>query len=131
MKRDSNPTKYRDPVRYTQLLHSCIHKLEEDNLGKLYEIIFARPVRSYIKHKNNANQLCWLLRSKSIEISPEQSEKDLKKTEQEFLDSIIYRQPHTRLIDNLMNDEDLLETAFSLNEKVRNLLHISYCMYVY
>uniref|UniRef100_A0A8D0C3F1 phosphoethanolamine N-methyltransferase n=1 Tax=Salvator merianae TaxID=96440 RepID=A0A8D0C3F1_SALMN len=58
--RSFNPTLYRSPADYNRLLTSAHQTCE----GKLcgFEIVLSRSVQTYIKRKQNRNQVCWLLR---------------------------------------------------------------------
>lgn len=57
-KRAENPTFYRTQTQYADLMTSQV-AADESHFG----IIWSKPIQTYIEHKNNENQICWLLRS--------------------------------------------------------------------
>nr|XP_056709409.1 uncharacterized protein LOC130480808 [Euleptes europaea] len=54
-----NPTLYRSPKEYNCLLTSA-QKIFGDKLYG-FEIVMSRSVQTYVKRKQNRNQVCWLL----------------------------------------------------------------------
>ncbi|XP_032991833.1 phosphoethanolamine N-methyltransferase 3-like isoform X2 [Lacerta agilis] len=54
-----NPTLYRTPAEYNHLFTSA-HQMCGDELYG-FEIVMSRSVQTYIKRKQNRNQVCWLL----------------------------------------------------------------------
>lgn len=58
IKRGSNPTFYRTQNEYVNLMTSPV---VDDNLR--FEVIWSKPIQTYVEYKNNENQICWLLRS--------------------------------------------------------------------
>jgi len=62
MKRTTNPTHYRAPTDYNELITNVCNNLSETKkLG--FELIWSKQVLAYIKLKNNENQICWLMKS--------------------------------------------------------------------
>ncbi|XP_053133747.1 uncharacterized protein LOC128337138 [Hemicordylus capensis] len=58
-----NPTLYRTPAEYNRLLTSA-HKIFGDELYG-FDLVMSRSVQTYIKRKQNRNQVCWLLQKVS------------------------------------------------------------------
>lgn len=58
-KEEFNPTIYRKPLDYTNLVTSPIVQNEKFVQG--LDIIFFRAIQTYIDVKNNKNQICWLV----------------------------------------------------------------------
>ncbi|XP_048364808.1 phosphoethanolamine N-methyltransferase 3-like [Sphaerodactylus townsendi] len=54
-----NPTLYRSPKEYNCLLTSAQKILGDKLYG--FEIVLSRSVQTYVKRKQNRNQVCWLL----------------------------------------------------------------------
>lgn len=86
-KRQYNPTRYRDPGAYTAILQS-VSVPADDNPHTTYafEMIMSKSVQTYIKLKNNGNQICWLVHKE------QRREMDNHgfNTNQEFLDKSVY-----------------------------------------
>ncbi|XP_020779173.1 phosphoethanolamine methyltransferase isoform X2 [Boleophthalmus pectinirostris] len=59
--REFNPTCYRTEAHYTQLITSAQAKDKESAQIFGFDIIMKKQVQTYIKMKNNPNQICWLL----------------------------------------------------------------------
>lgn len=79
---NENPTKYRSPKEYINLYLS---KMLERNGAKFgYELVFARPNRTYINMKSNSNQMCFLFKKVRLD------NHNGFKTFQEFLDQKQY-----------------------------------------
>lgn len=59
--RQSNPTNYRDPALYEAIFNSVT--LPSDEEGQVYgfDLVFKKPLTSYVRHKKNNNQIVWLL----------------------------------------------------------------------
>ncbi|KAG8146806.1 hypothetical protein E2320_013907 [Naja naja] len=57
--RSFNPSFYRKPAEYNQLLTSAQVTIGNTPYG--FEIVLSRSVQAYIKRKQNQNQICWLL----------------------------------------------------------------------
>ncbi|XP_058016284.1 uncharacterized protein LOC131186578 [Ahaetulla prasina] len=57
--RHFNPSFYRKPAEYNQLLTSAQVTIGNTSYG--FEIVLSRSVQAYIKRKQNQNQICWLL----------------------------------------------------------------------
>ncbi|RNA35062.1 phosphoethanolamine N-methyltransferase 3-like isoform X1 [Brachionus plicatilis] len=55
---EENPTVYRSPIAYVDYFQSKV--VEEDDGLYGFELVFARPNRTYIELKNNSNQVCFL-----------------------------------------------------------------------
>uniref|UniRef100_A0A8D0GTA4 phosphoethanolamine N-methyltransferase n=1 Tax=Sphenodon punctatus TaxID=8508 RepID=A0A8D0GTA4_SPHPU len=88
--RSFNPTLYRTPAQYNQLLTGAQETLEEKNWG--FEIVFSRSVQTYVKRKGNRNQVCWLLqKGQRIQTGPRGCT-----TFQQFLDSGQYTERSIR-----------------------------------
>ncbi|KAL4234230.1 hypothetical protein ACF0H5_005881 [Mactra antiquata] len=60
-KRQSNPTKYRDPALYMAMFTMITVPAENDGEVYGFELVLSRSLTSYIKMKNNENQVVWLL----------------------------------------------------------------------
>ncbi|XP_029917783.1 phosphoethanolamine N-methyltransferase 3-like isoform X2 [Myripristis murdjan] len=60
-KRDFNPTHYRTQVQYSHLMTSA--QWEEPHGAEKFgfDIVLTKKVQTYVKMKNNQNQICWLL----------------------------------------------------------------------
>jgi len=54
-----NPTIYRKPLDYTNLVTSPV--VENEKFVQGLDIIFFRAIQTYIDVKNNKNQICWLV----------------------------------------------------------------------
>jgi len=61
-KRSDNPTFYRSKLQYDNLL-TLPTSLEDENCR--FKILWSKPIGTYIKFKNNQNQICWLLQSRT------------------------------------------------------------------
>ncbi|XP_078690082.1 uncharacterized protein LOC144921212 isoform X2 [Branchiostoma floridae x Branchiostoma belcheri] len=59
-KRSFNPTFYRGPADYSAIFSAVTQ--EQDARYVYHEQFAGRAVKTYIKRKNNGNQLCWLLK---------------------------------------------------------------------
>ncbi|KAM6953426.1 phosphoethanolamine methyltransferase [Aplochiton taeniatus] len=61
-KRDFNPTHYRSQNQYSHLMTSTVWA-EPGGLKQLsgFDIVLNKKVQTYVKMKNNQNQVCWLL----------------------------------------------------------------------
>lgn len=59
--REFNPTCYRTETEYTQLITSTRAKDQADEQMFGFDIVLKKQVQTYIKMKNNPNQICWLL----------------------------------------------------------------------
>lgn len=60
-KRENNPTKYRDPALYMAMFTMLTVPTENEDEVFGFELVLSRPLTSYIKMKNNENQVIWLL----------------------------------------------------------------------
>ncbi|XP_036403617.1 phosphoethanolamine methyltransferase [Megalops cyprinoides] len=63
-KRDFNPTRYRTPAQYNHLMTSAVIVEETEGAGKQafgFDIVMSKAVQTYVKMKNNQNQVCWLM----------------------------------------------------------------------
>ncbi|XP_041930038.1 phosphoethanolamine methyltransferase isoform X1 [Alosa sapidissima] len=58
-KRDFNPTHYRTPALYNHLMTSAQWQGDKEAFG--FDIVLTKTVQTYVKMKNNKNQVCWLL----------------------------------------------------------------------
>lgn len=61
-----NPTIYRKPMEYTSLVTSIQHKTEAYVEG--LDLVYFRAIETYVKLKNNKNQICWLLQKSRRDI---------------------------------------------------------------
>ncbi|XP_033754647.1 phosphoethanolamine N-methyltransferase 3-like isoform X2 [Pecten maximus] len=59
--RTINPTYYRDPLVYDSLLASVTIPTEDGQAFYGFERVFSKSVDTYVKMKNNDNQLVWLV----------------------------------------------------------------------
>ncbi|XP_035265800.1 phosphomethylethanolamine N-methyltransferase-like isoform X2 [Anguilla anguilla] len=62
-KRDFDPTHFRSPAEYNHLMTSALQK-EMGEGGEQafgFEVVMSKSVQTYIKMKNNPNQVCWLM----------------------------------------------------------------------
>lgn len=84
-KRDFNPTHYRMPAQYNHLMTSA--ECQEGSKTFGFDIVFTKTVQTYIKMKNNKNQLCWLLEKAPRDDSSQQGG---FATFQQFLDNQQY-----------------------------------------
>ncbi|KAJ7307456.1 hypothetical protein JRQ81_009476 [Phrynocephalus forsythii] len=57
--RPFNPTRYRSPADYNRLLTPAHVACGDELYG--FEIVMSRSVQTYVKRKQNRNQVCWLL----------------------------------------------------------------------
>lgn len=60
-----NPTKYRSPSEYISLFLS--KSIERNGSQYGFELVFARPNRTYINMKSNSNQVCFLFQKVKLE----------------------------------------------------------------
>ncbi|XP_056143616.1 phosphoethanolamine methyltransferase isoform X2 [Lampris incognitus] len=60
-KRDFNPTHYRTQAHYSHLMTSAQWEEPEGGEKFGFDIVMTKKVETYIKMKNNQNQICWLL----------------------------------------------------------------------
>ncbi|KAJ8014799.1 hypothetical protein DPEC_G00019500 [Dallia pectoralis] len=62
-KRDFNPTHYRTAAQYSHLVTTTLSKEPEGAENQVFgfDIVLNKTVQTYIKMKNNQNQVCWLL----------------------------------------------------------------------
>ncbi|XP_066574847.1 phosphoethanolamine methyltransferase isoform X2 [Amia ocellicauda] len=82
-----NPTRYRSPANYNHLVTSVVwEELESSGRSYGFDIVMTKSVQTYIKMKNNQNQLCWLLQKVPRDRSANQG----FSTFQQFLDSQQY-----------------------------------------
>lgn len=73
-----NPTEYRCPTTYVDFFQS--KTIEENDKHFGFELVFARPNRTYIEMKNNGNQVCFLFQK--VQLSSHHG----FKTRKEFFD---------------------------------------------
>ncbi|XP_076449925.1 uncharacterized protein LOC143286185 isoform X2 [Babylonia areolata] len=83
--RQQNPTQYRDPSHYEAFLASVTIPVDEKNVYG-YDMVLSKCVETYIKHKNNCNQVVWLVQK----VLRDTSKTHGFKTFQEFLDNQQY-----------------------------------------
>ncbi|XP_071773432.1 phosphoethanolamine methyltransferase [Centroberyx gerrardi] len=60
-KRDFNPTHYRTQAQYSHLMTSAQWEEPEGAKKFGFDIVLTKKVQTYVKMKNNQNQICWLL----------------------------------------------------------------------
>ncbi|KAJ3587507.1 hypothetical protein NHX12_011104 [Muraenolepis orangiensis] len=60
-KRDFNPTHYRTQAEYSHLITSAQLTEPEGQQSFGFDIVLTKRVQTYVKMKNNQNQICWLL----------------------------------------------------------------------
>ncbi|XP_067103955.1 phosphoethanolamine methyltransferase isoform X1 [Osmerus mordax] len=87
-KRDFNPTHYRTPTLYSHLMTSAQWEGSDGTEKQVYgfDIVVNKKVQTYIKMKNNQNQVCWLLEKVSRQANVQGS----FTTFQQFLDNQQY-----------------------------------------
>lgn len=84
-KRQFNPSKYRSPELYNTLFQSVsVSGSGKDPWG--FDLCFSQSLQSYIKLKNNRNQICWLMEKRQREVG----ENHGFATFQQFLDNKQY-----------------------------------------
>lgn len=64
-KRDFNPTYYRNQAQYSHLMTSVQAEDPEQAEKFGFDIVLTKKVQTYVKMKNNQNQICWLLQKVS------------------------------------------------------------------
>uniref|UniRef100_A0A672S1T4 phosphoethanolamine N-methyltransferase n=2 Tax=Sinocyclocheilus grahami TaxID=75366 RepID=A0A672S1T4_SINGR len=89
-KRDFNPTLYRSPAYYNHLMTSVLQDESEKTEKKCYgfDMVVSKTVQTYVKVKNNQNQLCWLMQKVCRDVV--QQHQGGFSTFQEFLDNQQY-----------------------------------------
>ncbi|XP_052231332.1 uncharacterized protein LOC127844849 isoform X1 [Dreissena polymorpha] len=87
IKRSKNPTKYRDPCTYMAIFSMTTIPSDVDGEVFGFELVLSRPVSSYVKMKQNHNQVIWLLQKLRRKASADNSTSG---TIQEFLDNQQY-----------------------------------------
>ncbi|XP_028816602.1 phosphoethanolamine methyltransferase isoform X2 [Denticeps clupeoides] len=62
-KRNFNPTNYRSPAIYNEIMLSAQWNESDGTKKKCFgfDMVLSKPVQTYIKMKKNQNQVCWLL----------------------------------------------------------------------
>lgn len=84
-KRGYNPTQYREPSMYEALIASTTIPIDEQHVYG-YDMVLSKSVDTYIKHKNNANQVAWLVQKVKRDTTKIQG----FKTFRDFLDTQQY-----------------------------------------
>ncbi|XP_043113002.1 phosphoethanolamine N-methyltransferase 3-like isoform X1 [Puntigrus tetrazona] len=89
-KRDFNPTHYRSPAYYNHLMTSLLLDESDQTEKKCYgfDMVLNKTVQTYVKMKNNQNQLCWLIQKVRRDVV--QQHQGGFTTFQEFLDNQQY-----------------------------------------
>uniref|UniRef100_A0A8C1WI77 phosphoethanolamine N-methyltransferase n=1 Tax=Cyprinus carpio TaxID=7962 RepID=A0A8C1WI77_CYPCA len=89
-KRVFNPTLYRSPAYYNHLMTSVLQDESEKTEKKCYgfDMVVNKTVQTYVKMKNNQNQLCWLMQKVRRDVV--QQHQGGFSTFQEFLDNQQY-----------------------------------------
>jgi len=82
--RDFNPTLYRVPQDYMNIIES-VH-MEKGTSMKAFELILSKSIQAYVKNRQNNNQICWLLHK----VNREGCAIDDFKTYKQFLDAKQY-----------------------------------------
>jgi len=85
-KRDFNPTHYRTQAEYSHIMTSAAWEDSEASETFGFDIVLTKKIQTYVKLKNNQNQICWLLQ-KVPRSSPSQGGFT---TFQQFLDNQQY-----------------------------------------
>ncbi|XP_013401977.1 phosphoethanolamine N-methyltransferase-like, partial [Lingula anatina] len=83
---DFNPTQYRNPAEYVSLLERAVLPAENGNGSYAFEMVLSKNVQTYLKMKQNKNQVCWLLKKVRVDTVHNHG----YKTFQEFLDTQQY-----------------------------------------
>ncbi|GFR69938.1 phosphoethanolamine N-methyltransferase-like [Elysia marginata] len=83
--RRMNPTQYRDPEKYEAFYSSVTQPCDSDNIYG-YDLVVSKSVETYVKLKNNQNQVLWLVQKVKKDKASNQGYKSF----QEFLDSKQY-----------------------------------------
>ncbi|XP_070197643.1 uncharacterized protein [Littorina saxatilis] len=83
--RTVNPTQYRDPSVYEAFLASTTIAMDDKHVFG-FDTVLSKSVETYIKHKNNNNQMIWLVEK----VLRDTSKTHGFKTFQEFLDNQQY-----------------------------------------
>ncbi|XP_030622652.1 phosphoethanolamine methyltransferase [Chanos chanos] len=88
-KRDFNPTHYRTPAQYNQVMGSVlwVESVGSEKHSYGFDTVLNRTVQTYIKMKKNQNQVCWLLQKTGRDVMLQEQG---FKTFQEFLDNQQY-----------------------------------------
>ncbi|RUS82646.1 hypothetical protein EGW08_009599 [Elysia chlorotica] len=84
-KRGANPTHYRDPEKYEAFYSSVSQPCDSDNIYG-YDLVVSKSVDTYIKLKNNQDQVLWLIQKVKKDKATNQGFKSF----QEFLDNKQY-----------------------------------------
>lgn len=82
MKNSDNPTVYRTPQMYTDLVSAVNERESSDSISR-FEVVTKRAVEAYTKHKQNKHQFSWLWKKVSFK-------NGTKGSMQEFLDNNQY-----------------------------------------
>ncbi|XP_005096334.1 phosphoethanolamine N-methyltransferase 3 isoform X2 [Aplysia californica] len=83
--RGANPTEYRDPELYEAFYSSTTMPCDENNFYG-FDLVVSKSVDTYIKRKNNSNQVIWLIEK----VKRDNSQNHGFKSFQEFLDNQQY-----------------------------------------
>jgi len=75
-----NPTIYRAPEQYTALITQSSAEVG-------FDVVYSKPIQTYIEEKNNKNQICWLVEKTVRDIT---GVNQGEKTFQKFLDKQQY-----------------------------------------
>jgi len=104
-KREFNPTHYRAPADYMNMVESVFK--EADGTVQGFNLVLSRSIQAYAQMRKNNNQICWLLSKVDFEDSSNQG----YKTFQQFLDAKQYSRNgilryEKYLVDTLLARED-------------------------
>lgn len=68
--RQTNPTQYRDPEDYKNMISRARNlKHRNDGLQPSFALITQKQVKTYVEMKSNPNQICWLFKKNQTESS--------------------------------------------------------------
>ncbi|CAH1270345.1 Hypp4316 [Branchiostoma lanceolatum] len=71
----SNPTKYRKPSDYDSFIQAAGIPIPGENGGVMhfgFEIQLAKSLETYLKARNNANQVCWVTKKRRLQDGAQQ-----------------------------------------------------------
>lgn len=96
--KNENPTEYRCPTTYVDFFQSQTIEHNGNQYG--FELVFARPNRTYIEMKNNGNQVCFLFQK--VKLNSHHGFKTIK----EFFDHKQYS------LNSILRYEKIFGTGF-------------------
>lgn len=110
-----NPTKYREPAYYNQLLQSVSLETDDADGQYVFEVIMCKSLLTYIKRKSNQNQLCWLVHKVPVS---ELAQKAGCKSIQEFLDTRQYSKHSIRSYELIFGKNFICPGGLESTEEV-------------